>query len=46
MKDMPSGGSSGHIDAPAPEGSAPSNANEIGNEPDQDLRSRWHTKRT
>lgn len=30
MKDMPSGGSSGHIDAPAPEGSAPSNANEIG----------------
>ena len=36
MKDyMPSGGSSGHIDAPAPEGSAPSNANEIGNEPDQ-----------
>ena len=31
MKDyMPSGGSSGHIDAPAPEGSAPSNASEIG----------------
>ena len=36
MKDyMPSGGSSGHIDAPAPEGSAPSNASEIGNEPMQ-----------
>lgn len=36
MKDyMPSGGSSGHIDAPAPEGSAPSNASEIGDEPDQ-----------
>lgn len=33
MKDIPSGGSSGHIDAPAPEGSAPSNANEIGDEP-------------
>lgn len=33
MKDIPSGGSSGHIDAPAPEGSAPSNASEIGNEP-------------
>ena len=32
MKDcMPSGGSSGHIDAPVPEGSAPSNASEIGN---------------
>ena len=35
MKDMPSGGSSGHIDAPTPEGWSPSNANEIGNEPDQ-----------
>ena len=36
MKDyMPSSGSSGHIDAPAPEGSAPSNASEIGNEPDR-----------
>lgn len=35
MKDMPSGGSSGHIDAPAPEGSAPSNASEIGDEPMQ-----------
>lgn len=33
MKDIPSGGSSGHIDAPAPEGGAPSNASEIGNEP-------------
>ena len=33
MKDIPSGGSSGHIDAPAPEGGAPSNASEIGDEP-------------
>lgn len=35
MKDMPSGGSSGHIDAPTPEGWAQGNASEIGNEPMQ-----------
>ena len=36
MKDIDLPASTGgHIDAPAPEGGAPSNANEIGNEPDQ-----------
>ena len=36
MKDIDLPASTGgHIDAPAPEGGAPSNANEIGDEPDQ-----------